>query len=121
MAGSVGVQPGCSRQGSINGEHHRRSNSRKGTAIMIRTSLIALAAAGAAALALAPAAQAKTHLNIDVGFGVPAGGIYLGSPVNMDDDYGSYEDDCHYVKVKHKKMKANGTVKVWFSKELVCY
>ena len=88
---------------------------------MIRTTLIALTATGAAALALAPAAEAKSHLNINVGFGVPVGGIYLGSPVYMDDDYGTYEDDCHYVKVKHKKFKNNGTVKVWFSKELVCY
>ena len=87
---------------------------------MIRTTLIALTAA-AAVLALAPAAQAKTKFNINVGIGIPAGGIYLGSPVYMDDDYVSYEDDCYYVKVKHKKLKANGTVKVWYSKELVCY
>ena len=90
---------------------------------MIRTMLIALTAAGAAALALAPAAEAKTKFNIDVGIGIPAGGIYLGSPVYIDDGYGygGYEDDCHYVKVKHKKVKADGTVKVWYSKELVCY
>ena len=88
---------------------------------MIRTTLIALTAAAAAALALAPAAQAKTYFDINVGLGIPAGGIYAGSPVYMDDDYGSYEDDCHYVKVKHKKLKANGMVKVWYSKELVCY
>lgn len=94
---------------------------------MIRSTLIALTAAGAAALALAPAAEAKTHFNIDVGLGlgVPAGGIYVGSPVYVDDGYGYgygyYDDGCHYVKVKHKKMRADGSIKVWFSKELACY
>lgn len=87
---------------------------------MIRTTLISLSAAAAAALALAPAAQAKSHIDINVGIGLPASGIYVGSgPVYVDDGYGD-DDGCYYVKVKHKKWKANGTLKVWFTKELVC-
>ncbi len=87
---------------------------------MIRTTLIALTAAGAAALALAPSAQAKTNVDINFGIGLPANGIYIGTgPVYVDDGYGD-DDGCYYVKVKHKKLKANGTMKVWFTKELVC-
>lgn len=85
---------------------------------MIRNALIALSAAGAMALALAPAAQAKTNLNIDVGFGFGGGGIYVGGPAYYDN--GWYDDDCHYVKVKHFKKK-NGKTKVWYTKQLVCY
>jgi hypothetical protein len=90
---------------------------------MIRSTLIALATAATAALALAPAAQAKTNVdfNIGLGIGVPVGGIYVGGPVYFDDGYDYYGDDCHYVKVKHKARKANGKVKVWYSKKLVCY
>jgi hypothetical protein len=90
---------------------------------MIRSTFIALTAAGAAALALAPAAQAKTHLNIGVGLGigVPYGGVYAGGPIYVDDGYGYYGDECHYITVKHKTLKANGKLKVWYSKELVCY
>ena len=87
---------------------------------MIRTTLIALTAAGAAALALAPSAQAKSHIDINFGIGLPANGIYIGNgPVYVDDGYGD-DDGCYYVKVKHKKWKPNGTLKVWFTKELVC-
>ncbi|WP_373502610.1 hypothetical protein [Aestuariivirga sp.] len=85
---------------------------------MLRTALIALTAAAAATLALAPAAQAKTNIDFNIGFGV-APGFYVGAPVYVG-GYG-YDDDCHYVKVKHKKVKANGKVKVWYSKERVCY
>jgi hypothetical protein len=96
--------------------------TQEGHAIMIRTTLIALAAAGAAALALAPSAQAKSHIDINVGIGLPVSGVYADpGPVYVDDDYG-YDDDggCYYVKVKHKKWKPDGTKKVWFTKELVC-
>ena len=78
---------------------------------MIRSTILALSAAGAAALAMAPAAEAKTSIHI--GIGVPVGTIYVGSPVY-------YDNDCHYVKVKHFKKK-HGKLKVWYSKQLVCY
>ena len=90
---------------------------------MIRTALLSLTAAGAAALALAPAAQAKTNVDFNIGVGFDAGYVLVGNDGSYyDDDFILVEedDDCHYVKVKHKKVK-NGKVKVWYSKELVCY
>ena len=85
---------------------------------MIRNILIALTAAAAMGFALAPAAQAKTNLNLDVGFVIGGGGVYVGEPAEYGDGWD--DEDCEYVTVKHKKKKANGTVKVWYSKELVC-
>lgn len=94
---------------------------------MLRTALIALSATAAMAVALAPSAQAKTHVDFNIGIGVPGGYIAVGEPApdygyyDAGYGYGSYDDDCHYVKVKHKKWLPDGTKKVWFSKELVCY
>ena len=86
---------------------------------MIRNTLIALTAAGAMGLALAPAAEAKTKIHLDVGFNVGGAGIYIGGPGYYDGGWGY--DDCHYVKVKHKKWNKAHTKKiVYFTKELVC-
>lgn len=89
---------------------------------MLRTALIALAATATMGVALAPAAQAKTHVDFNIGIGVPGGYIAVGEPGYgyYDAGYASYDDDCHYVKVKHKKWKADGSKKIWFTKELVC-
>lgn len=87
---------------------------------MIRSAIIALTAAATAALAMSPAAQAKNNIDFNIGIGVPLGGIYVGNAGYYDDDYGYDDEDCHYVKVKHKKKK-NGKIKVWYTKELVCY
>ena len=90
---------------------------------MIRTALLSFTAAGAAALALAPAAQAKTNVDFNIGVGFDAGYVQVGNGGLYDDDdfiMVEEDEDCHYVKVKHKKVK-NGKVKVWYSKELVCY
>jgi hypothetical protein len=88
---------------------------------MIRSAILGLAATAAFGLALAPAAQAKTNISLDVGLVLGGGGIYVGGPAYYDDDYGYGGEDCHYVKVKHKKVKNNGKVKVWFTSKLVCY
>ena len=91
---------------------------------MLRNTLIALAAAAAAALALAPAAEAKTNFNIDVGLGFGGGGFYAGAPVYLDSGFydGGYVDGgCHYEKIKHKKWMSDGSLHVWFSKQLICY
>jgi hypothetical protein len=87
---------------------------------MLRTTLLSLSAAGAAALALAPAAQAKTNVDFNIGLGFDGGYVQVGNGDYYDDDYVVADEECHYVKVKHKKVK-NGKVKVWYSKELVCY
>lgn len=89
---------------------------------MIRNALIAVTAAAALGVALAPAAQAKSSINIDVDFGF--GGFYDGHRGHhgFNDDYGWYGDDCHYVKVKHKKWnKSHTKKKIYFTKKLVCY
>ena len=83
---------------------------------MLRKSLIAIAATAALATGLAGTAEAKTTINI--GFGLGLDGGYYGGGYH---DHGWYDDDCHYVTVKHKKVKQNGKVKVWFSKKLVCH
>lgn len=89
---------------------------------MIRNALIAFSAAGAMGLALAPAAEAKTKIHLDVGFNIGGPGIYVDGPGHSYDDDFYYGDDCHYVKVKHKKWNKAHTKKiVYFTKELVCY
>ena len=86
---------------------------------MIRKALIALTAAGAIGLAFAPAAEAKTKIHVNLGFYGGGGGIYLGGPGYY---YDGWDDDCHYIKVKHKKWNKHHTKKiVWFSKKLVCH
>ena len=89
---------------------------------MIRNAFIALAATAALGVALAPAAQAKNSINFDVNLGFGGGYIGVGSPgyYPVYDDYAGYDDDCHYVKVKHAKKK-NGKIHVWYTKKLVCY
>ena len=86
---------------------------------IISKSLIALSAAAVLGAGLAAPASAKTKVFLDVGFGV--GGGYGGGYYPAYDDYYGWDDDCHYVKVKHHKTLKNGKVKVWFSKKLVCY
>lgn len=87
---------------------------------MLRNSLIALSAAAALGVVLALPAEAKTHidfnLNLGVGAGYGAGYAVFGAP-----GYIYADEPCHYVMVRHKKLKANGMIKVWYSKELVCY
>lgn len=87
---------------------------------MLRNTIVALSATAALGVALAPAAQAKTNIDFNLGIGIPVGGVYVGDGY-YDDDYGVYDEDCDYVKVKHKKVKSNGKIKVWYTKELVCY
>jgi hypothetical protein len=86
---------------------------------MIRNALIALTAAGAMGLAFAPAAEAKTKINVDLGFHVGGGGIYIGGPGYYDD---GWYGDCGFIKVKHKKWNKWHTKKiVWYTKKYVCY
>ena len=89
---------------------------------MIRNVFIALSATAALGIALAPAAQAKNNIDFNVNLGFDGGYINVGNGGYYDDDvFYVADDDCHYVKVKHKKMLKNGKIKVWFSKQLVCY
>lgn len=95
---------------------------------MIRNTVIALTAAAALGAALAPAAQAKNNIDFNVNLGFGGGYIGVGNYKHYNDygyyghgSYAAYDDDCHYVKVKHKKKTKHGKVKVWFSKKLVCY
>jgi hypothetical protein len=82
---------------------------------MLRNSLIALSAAAALGVALAPTAEAKTRIGFNIHVGAPVGYVAFGTPRYI------YAGGCHYVTVKHKKLKANGRLKVWYSKNLVCY
>jgi hypothetical protein len=93
---------------------------------MIRSTIIALTATAALGLAFAPAAQAKNNIDFNVNLGFSGGYIGIGNYNHHDGYYGhgnyaAYDDDCHYVKVKHKKKLKHGKVKVWFTKQLVCY
>ena len=90
---------------------------------MIRNAIIALTATAALGVALAPAAQAKTNIDFNVNLGFDGGYIGVGSPGYYPayDNYVVEDDGCHYVKVKHKKKFKNGKVKIWYSKQLVCY
>ena len=88
---------------------------------MFRKAIFVLTSAAVLGLGLAPAAEAKTKFNIDFGVTGDAGAIYIGQPVYDDDGYELADDDCRYVKVKHKKWNAAHTRKItYYTKELVC-
>ena len=91
---------------------------------MLRNTLIALAATAAIGFGFASSAEAKTNVNLNFGLGLglgvfgggyyPAGGaVYVGGA-----DYA--DNGCYYATVKHKKFRADGSIKVWFSNQLVC-
>jgi len=88
---------------------------------MLRNSLIAISAAAALVMAIAPAAEAKTNIDFNLNFGVGGGYAVFGAPGYYGPGYIYADDGCRYVKVKHKKVKANGKLKVWYTKQLVCY
>ena len=93
---------------------------------MIRSTIIALTATAALGLAFAPAAQAKNNIDLNCTLASSGGCLVFGNYNPHDCYYGhghfaAYDDDCHYVKVKHKKKLKHGKVKVWFTKQLVCY
>ena len=85
---------------------------------MLRASLIGLATV--AVLAAGASSASAGGIDVDVNFGLggyhPVYPIYSPYPVY----YGSYDDDCHYIKTK-KWVKKNGHWKKIFIKKLVCY